>query len=68
MSPMRTVSTSSHVLRLTAQLLEERGLPTLTDEQAQALTDAVDRWYGIPLDAPSADDIAAYSTRQQRPQ
>ena len=68
MSAMRTVSSSSHVLRLTAQMLEARGLPALTDEQAQAVTDAVDRWYGIPLDAPSADDIAAYSARQERPQ
>ena len=64
MSAMRTVSSSSHVLRLTAQLLEERGLPALTQEQAQAVTDAVDRWYGIPLDMPSAEDVAAYSGRR----
>lgn len=64
MAAMRTVSTSS----LTVRMLEERGLPALTNEQAQAVTNAVDRWYGIPLDAPSADDIAACSTRRERPQ
>ena len=64
MSAMRTVSSSSHVLRLAAQMLEERGLPALSGEQAQAVGAAVDRWYGIPLDVPTADDIAAYSTER----
>lgn len=63
---MQTVTTSSHLVRLTAELLAERDLPALTDEQAKAVADAIDRWYGVPLQLPTAADIAAYYEKHPR--
>ena len=63
---MRTVTTSAHVLRLADSLLLDRGLPRLTEQQAEVLAEAIDRWYGLPLDLPNADEVAALAA-QRRP-
>jgi hypothetical protein len=54
------------VVRLAAELLAERDLPALTDEQAQACADAVDRWYGVPLHLPTAAAVAAHQDEHPR--
>lgn len=63
---MQTATTSAHVLRLAADLLAERGLPALTEEQAEVMAEAVDRWYGVPLHLPTPADLAAYVAKHPR--
>ena len=57
---MRTITPSAHVLRLIETTLAERGLVPLSNEQAAVVAEAFDRWYGVPLDLPSAEDVARY--------
>ena len=66
MPGMQTISTSRHVLRLARDLLQERGLPQLTDDQAQVLVEAMDRWYGVPVGLPTAGDMATHSQLRDR--
>jgi hypothetical protein len=64
---MRTVSAANHVVRLVAELCEERGVTTLTDEQSEAVRTAVERVYGVPLDLPTPEDIDEWKSRLARP-
>jgi hypothetical protein len=63
---MQTATTSSHIVRLAADLLAERDLAALSEEQAKAVADAIDRWCTIPLQLPNAADVSAYNDRHPR--
>ena len=53
---MRTVSAASHVVELVAELCDQRGVARLTEDQAAAVTAAIERIYGVPLDLPTAQE------------
>lgn len=63
---IRAVSAATHVLRLIAELCEERGVNRLTDDQEDAVTTAIERVYGVPLDLPSPQEIDEAKARLAR--